>query len=260
MKTEIYFFSGTGNSLHIAKVLNERIKDSKLIPIGNIMQCPIIKSNAARVIFVFPVYYRGLPKIVENLIRKIDLSSAENIMYVSTIGNPLKGNCSTSKIHKLLARKGKTLTGGYAIPMPGNYIKMIEYKEEEQFTKLKESKSKIEFIINKILSSMTEVEPDTRSLTSKIINNVWQKYVHKSDKSFFLTEACNSCGICERVCPVYNIEIIHKKPLWCHKCQECLACIHFCPQLAIQTKKTINRSRYHHPDITVTDMIKIKKG
>jgi ferredoxin len=260
MKTEIYFFSGTGNSLHIAKVLNERITDSKLIPIGNITQCPIVKSNASRVVFVFPVYYRGLPKIVEELIRKIELTSADIIMYISTIGNPLKGNCSTSKINKLLGHKGKTLTGGYSIPMPGNYIKMIDYNDEVQFTKLKESKSKIEYVISKILSSMTEVEPDNQGITSKIINNFWQKFVNKSDRGFFLTESCNSCGICEKVCPVDNIKIVNKKPLWLHKCQECLACIHFCPQLAIQTKKTITRSRYHHPEITVSDILKIKKG
>ena len=259
MKTEIYFFSGTGNSLYVANILNEKIEDSKLISIGNIIHHPIVKSNAERVVFVFPGYYRGLPKIVEDLICKIDLTSADNIIYISTMGNPLKGNCSTSKINKLLDQKGKTLTGGYVISMPGNYIKTIEYKEEEQLKKLKESKNKIKNVTNKILSSITDVEPDNRGFISKIINSFWQKCVNGSDKSFFLTESCNSCGICEKVCPVDNIKIVNKKPQWQHKCQECLACIHFCPQLAIQTKNTINRTRYHHPEITVKDMIRTKK-
>jgi flavodoxin len=46
MKTEIYFFSGTGNSFFVAKKLTEKIGNSKLIAISNIIHHPIIKSNA----------------------------------------------------------------------------------------------------------------------------------------------------------------------------------------------------------------------
>jgi ferredoxin len=181
-----------------------------------------------RVVFVFPVYYRGLPKIVEDFIHKIDLTSIDIILYINTLGNAHRGNCSTSKINKILAQKGKILSGGYIISMPGNYIKMIDYKEEEQLKKLDESKNKIENITNKILSCITEVKPDKCGFISKIVNSFWQKRVNESDKSFFTTESCNSCGICEKVCPVNNIKIVNKKPEWQHKCQECVSCIHFC--------------------------------
>lgn len=44
MSTEIYYFSGTGNSLHVAKELQKRIQDTKLRPIVNHLKKNIIKS------------------------------------------------------------------------------------------------------------------------------------------------------------------------------------------------------------------------
>jgi len=58
---------------------------------------------------------------------------------------------------------------------------------------------------------------------------------------------------------VNNIKIVDGIPEWQHKCQRCLACIHFCTQEAIQYgKKTARRKRYHHPEITVNDIINQK--
>jgi ferredoxin len=159
-----------------------------------------------------------------------------------------------------LAQKGKSLSGGYSISMPGNYIKMIDYEETEQSRKLSTSKNEIETIANKILSCVTEVSPDKRGFISNIVNSIWQQRVKDSDKSFFATGSCNSCGICEKVCPVNNIKIANDRPEWRHKCEECLSCIHFCPQLAIQTQNTRNRSRHHHPEIAVDEMINAKNG
>jgi len=33
-----------------------------------------------------------------------------------------------------------------------------------------------------------------------------------------------------RVCPVNNIEMVDKKPVWQNRCESCLACINWCPK------------------------------
>jgi len=43
MSTEIYYFSGTGNSFYAAKELQKRIIDSKLIPIVSLLKQEIIE-------------------------------------------------------------------------------------------------------------------------------------------------------------------------------------------------------------------------
>jgi|GEM_PF-4932310 MinD superfamily P-loop ATPase len=141
--------------------------------------------------------------------------------------------------------------------MPGNYIKIYEVDSKKQESvKLDKAEKLIKNISSGILSGVIVVKPDKLGLIAKLINNFWQKRVNKSDKSFFAADSCNSCLICERICPADNIRMADKKPEWLHRCQECLACMHYCPMTAIQTKNTLNRGRYHHPEVSANDMIR----
>ena len=43
MHTEIYYFSGTGNSLYMAKELQNRLPHSTLIPMASLMRQDVIR-------------------------------------------------------------------------------------------------------------------------------------------------------------------------------------------------------------------------
>ncbi len=45
MSTEIYYFSGTGNSLHVARELQKRIPETNLIPMVSLLNKDIIEIN-----------------------------------------------------------------------------------------------------------------------------------------------------------------------------------------------------------------------
>ena len=57
MSTEIYYFSGTGNSLHVAKELQKRLPGSKLIPIVSFLDNDVVITKGETVGFVFPIYF-----------------------------------------------------------------------------------------------------------------------------------------------------------------------------------------------------------
>lgn len=80
--------------------------------------------------------------------------------------------------------------------------------------------------------------------------------IPKMDGDFWVDEKCNGCTICAKVCPVGNITMSADKPVWSHRCEQCLACIQWCPKEAIQYgKKTPNYERYHHPEVTLKDIV-----
>jgi len=59
MRTVIYWFSGTGNSLAAAKVLAEQCGETELISMADSIGMPV--SSADRIGLVFPVYAFGPP-------------------------------------------------------------------------------------------------------------------------------------------------------------------------------------------------------
>ncbi|WP_274600542.1 EFR1 family ferrodoxin [Clostridium beijerinckii] len=87
--------------------------------------------------------------------------------------------------------------------------------------------------------------------TDKIVKNL-----HLRDKDFWVDDNCNGCRLCEKICPVNNIQFNINKPICKHKCEQCAACIQYCPKEAIQWKtKTKKRRRYRNPNISINELI-----
>jgi len=55
--------------------------------------------------------------------------------------------------------------------------------------------------------------------------------------------------------------MINEKPSWLHRCEQCLACLQWCPQEAIQYgEKTVKYPRYHHPEVVLKDILEQAKA
>ena len=85
-------------------------------------------------------------------------------------------------------------------------------------------------------------------LISGIVNDlVYPVCVHA--KKFYVTDACISCGKCERVCPTENVRLENGRPVWGKKCTHCMACICRCPAEAIEYgKHSRGLPRYTFPE------------
>ena len=105
MSTEIYYFSGTGNSLHVAQELQKRVPGAKLIPIVSLVREKSVTASAKTVGFVFPHYASSLPRIVHTFIEKLDLSSAGYLFAIATRGRT--ETMAFVEIDKILKGKGK---------------------------------------------------------------------------------------------------------------------------------------------------------
>lgn len=256
MKTNIYYFTGTGNSLAIAKQLGDKLENSQLISIPKIIhKNEIIASEVVGI--VCPTYMHNIPLIVADFIKK--LKNPQYLFWVLlNAGEP--GNILKS-VQKLCSSQNITIDATFNVIMPSNYAPYGSTPEEKQQILFKDAEQKLDLITNTVGSKEKLFEKSNTSFFKRnvfpgLLYKLGYRFISQMDKSFIADTKCNGCEICSKVCPVDNITIIDHKPQWHNQCQQCYACLQWCPQEAIQFgKRTIGVTRYHHPDITLNEII-----
>ncbi len=257
MKSAIYYFSGTGNSLVVARDIASKISECDVIPISKAINGGIEKVDSLGI--VFPVYMWGPPLIIKEFVKKLRPQNAKYFFAVTTYGG-FPAN-TLGIIEKMMADQGIKLSSGFGVRMPGNYTPMYGAKpvekQKEMFKNWNERIDKIVYTINsKVTSKIEKNNPIVNFLFSKLLYASSAHQIKKMDESFCVNDKCNSCEICAKVCPVNNIKMQDGKPTWNHNCEQCLACLQWCPVEAIQFgKKTEGRKRYRHPDVSVSDLM-----
>jgi ferredoxin len=259
MKNIIFYFSGTGNSLKVAKDLAEKIKDTELIRITSDTNYKKDLNSYDRIGFVFPVYAWGPPLLVNVFTEKLNIPKDKYVFAVTTCGGIPAATLVYFK--NLLEKKGINLSFGQNVRMPGNFLPLYgarPIKSQEKMFK-KESGS-IEKISNSILENKKSEPVKSFFLLNWLGSFIYNSSINRlkeMDKIFWANDSCTSCSICEKVCPVKNIKIVDGKPVWLNKCEQCMACVQWCPVSSIQVGKiSPKRKRYHHPEINVNEFIR----
>jgi len=234
----IFYFTGTGNSLYVAQKLAEKLNETAVYSMAEYEPNNQVGSEHEKIGFVFPSYYGNLPRIVKDFVSKISIHPDTYLFAIVTMGGA--GSGSITMLEKALGEKGLALKYGRGILMPANYI--INYNPMF-FGRTAKASKKIQQIADDILSKRVFVKKG-----GIIANNLYQN-IEVLDKDFFAEGHCSGCGLCERICPVRNIRLADNRPEWLHHCEHCMACIHHCPEEAIQYgAKTKKRRRYYHSD------------
>lgn len=250
--TKIFYFSGTGNSYQVAKKLGTKIEDCELIKITDEIKHEIYEDDIIGI--VFPVYYFGLPKIVEELLINFQLKSSSYLFIIATRGIPLAGGVRKQLID-ILSDK---ISYFQYITMGDNFN--IDFWDSSS-NKIKELRNnKCDAIVQEIAVSINNRLKKRKFtfvdflwfITKRFPRYGYDTYLNKvynSDNCFNVnTEICTGCNKCVKSCPVDNIRF-DKKVQWMHKnCQLCLACYHCCPVNAVQYNNdyltTIGKKQY----------------
>lgn len=255
MASAIYWFSGTGNSLHAAEVIAEALGDCRLEPMARAVRAGRICPGEDRVGLVFPMYFEGLPELVERFCEKLEVSDDCYLFGVIT-----SGGGPAWAVHSLRNALDGRLDAGFMLPMVGNYVPMYDVPDDQGVRKkLARTGQRLEEISGEIASRREALRGDTPLLgwiLDKVLHPGWRRNVHLRDRHYRVTDSCTSCGTCQSVCPVDNILLVDGEPVWHHLCQECMACLHWCPERAIEYGgKTASRGRYTHPDVDIHDIL-----
>jgi len=256
MGTKIFYFSATGNSLQIARNIADELENGVLLSMATCISSKPVGGLSESIGFIFPVYFNGLPKLVKCFIEKLIISPETYCFAIATSGGTRSN--ALGMIDDILIPKGVRLSFADEIKMPGNYIISHDSPHTPEVERLVTDASiRTKTIAKAIVNQEFQPALPKAKLWSKIINNRFlYKNAHKSDEKFTATDKCVGCGLCAKVCPVHNIKMENQRPCWQHSCEQCLACIHWCPCEAIEYgKNTIRRARYRNPHVTLEDII-----
>ncbi len=256
MKTIIYYYTGTGNSLWTARLVASNLGNTTLHPMSLIHKDALNQADAIGL--VFPVHMWGVPHHVLNFLDAIDMDSSKYYFAFAVNGGQVSR--TLIQLQKRMANSGARLSLGYDIVMPSNYIPWGGPGPADKLEKLYlAARDKINKVTPRIAlqqSASMEKGPLWQRILFTACYAMTYRLIPKMDKDFWVDDTCNSCTICEKVCPVENIVMKSGKPEWLHKCEQCLACIQWCPKESIQFgKKTPAYERYHHPEVTLKDIV-----
>lgn len=252
----IFYFSGTGNSRHVAQELGLRLNEN-LVEVGNALtrnEFNYTLKPAERLGFVFPTYSWGPAPVVLDLINKLEIKGYASDTFtfmVTTCGDDI--GCSVNIFRKALSGKSWHLHAAYSIQMPNNYVNMKGFDVDSDNVRLKKlhaAPARIAQVAQMIAEKTITVDVVTGSwkwVKSHIIRPAFLRNA-MSDKKFHVeSDKCTHCSACVSNCPMHNITLnTSQEPEWNGRCAMCLGCLHHCPARAIQHgKATLNKGRYH---------------
>ena len=252
----VLYFSATGNTEFIAKELAKRLNDKCINLLERIKTQDYTPLHSEKpFIICAPVYVCEMPRFMAKYLKKLTFSGSKDVYFIFTSG----GYCGISGLlaKKLFKSKNMIYHGHAEFTMPRNYVAndsypMLEKNEIEE--RILTSYKQLEQVSSDILAG-NKLTARHIYLFETIItvpfNPVWCKY-NFTTKDFYVKDSCIGCGKCENLCPLNNIKLVDKKPVWNNQCTHCMACIGNCPVEAIeygtitQTKKPYNFGKYSY--------------
>lgn len=233
----IFYFSGTGNSKHVADLI-AKATNEKVVSMADCvkrMQYDFKLKKGERIGFVYPIYYWSLPSVVEEFAKNISLEKyGKHYTYsVATCGVATGG--ADMQLAKILSKRGIGLHATFSVRMVDNYTVVFNVKNTQKNDavnlRAEESLKNIVFLINNKTggyhNKLRGVWP-----ASKITKPAYD--LTRKTSAFRVSEDCIGCGICAKQCPTSAISLDYGKPVWVNKkCSLCFGCLHHCPVNAI---------------------------
>lgn len=252
----ILYFSATGNTEFIAQELAKRLDDTCINLLDRVKtQDHSVLHSEKPFIICAPVYVCEMPRFLSKYLKNQTFSGSKDVYFIFTSG----GYCGISgQLAKwMIRKKHMNYCGRAEFRMPRNYVADDAYPmlaPEEVRARILQSCDMLEPVAADIQAGK-KLEARHIFLFETLItlpfNPVWCKLKLRA-KDFYTTDRCIGCGKCVKLCPLNNISLKEKAPVWGDSCTHCMACIGNCPTEAIeygtitQSKEPYNFGKYRH--------------
>ncbi|MCP4133623.1 MAG: (4Fe-4S)-binding protein [bacterium] len=261
MSMEIYYWSGTGNTLKIARRAGDVAEKSgyavSITPVSHAdpKKAPQNEKESFLVL-AMPAHGFTAPWSMIKFAMKLRRGKGTRALSIATRGGAypgfyLRGLSASASflIAMILFVKGYRVKGIISIDMPSNWTAIVPGMNEEHNKRfLSRGKDKIETFMTKIISGKRHlVSPDNifefisglALAPLSFVYLIWARFFFA--KLFFANNRCNSCGVCAKNCP-HNAILMKGKPsfpYWTFKCESCGRCMSYCPKEAVEAGHSV---------------------
>jgi ferredoxin len=240
----IFVFSGTGNTAFVAEKLGESLQgqgvSTRVINIDQAGEMPDL-SQVKYLGLGYPVYAWSLPSNVLEFARRLPAAGEgqKGFVFATYGGSPLHAVPEGAAI---LKEKGYRLLRSRGFKFPDNYTTSViscfdRTTPEERERRFAAAAPAIAEYAGEILADRTEVDAGGGifgRFVSAFVGNGFRKHGAPGEgKKFSVSDACTSCRLCARTCPVENIRMAEGKPAFQDHCIVCCRCFNVCPVKAI---------------------------
>jgi len=263
MTTKIFYFTGSGNALDIARTIDSALGDTEVVPLAKRLD-GYSGGDEERIGLVVPVYAWGPPRIVADFARRLNPRPEQYVFSVATCGGT--AGRTNLFLRRWLRANGSDLHAGFAVrgevfaELPGMgeplIMKLVRWLARNDMAR--DVTERMPEIVE-IVAAKRRHDPETTNvpvdLISSRVHGVALRSFKTADKGFAVGDTCTSCGTCVRVCPRENITLVEGRPAWHQNCEACYACLHWCPEDAITFNGEPPAEPKHHPRVTLQDML-----
>ncbi len=233
---DIYWFSGTGNTLLVARAMGDRFAQRGVMArLQQMEDCDPADVDASHTIGIAcPVAAQSTYPPVWRFVRGLPDTDGTGVFLIDTL--MLHSGGIVGPMRSRLERKGYTPLGAIEVRMPGNFLR---------------KKADPDKTARKVEAGMTKA----RAFTDDIVDgrSNWRRclpwewlflascrlcygrlgLVRKFFRLSVDHEKCDSCGLGEELCPVGAISLRDGRPEFSSECIACMRCASYCPEEAI---------------------------
>ena len=248
----ILFFSGTGNSEHVALRL-ARACGERAMSVERFDPSAFGPEDWRVLGVVAATHTWGPAAIVADFVRNLHLPDDARVEYafcVSTCGTT-SGAAGLMLQRELRVSCGLDFDALFDVKMPDTWTPLFDLSDADKVAETnRRAELEIEEVIECVRARATG-DFQKRSMPAFVSRAAYRVLYPGMRKTaaFSVGEECIGCGLCAAQCPSSAIEMVDGRPVWKKpSCTVCMRCLHSCPVFAMQRgRATRSHGQYLHP-------------
>lgn len=225
--TSIYYFSGTGTTKYLARLLSHALD----APAYSMENHKINKDDLS--IIMYPVYAFTSPSYVDKWVKNIPKGHGKVAIINTSGGLSHLNDGSSYKLIAMLSDKGYDVCYDRNVVIASNYFADNDIGTVQTLSEV--AKEKVDDIVSDLYSNRRRIKTyPIKGKVSRVIGHL-EHFGARLFGNTLKVRSCNTCMVCVLNCPKDNI-VFSEGIKFKSKCMMCMRCVYNCPVNGIYSR------------------------